>query len=921
MGKSRSLAFSSAAAVLCLSAVAGGGHVEDRPDGTTVIHVTLSYQVIPDPYKTDTFNRAELAGVRAFRERFGRIFAERYRDKYKAHPEIYGRHNWDKVEIELKRFTGIKVEGVEHDLLAIAGGMAPDVLYVNFRKSDTYIQNNFLYPLDRPEDGYFTGMTKEELDFRVHPKIWPVIKRKGPKGNTHVWAIPWGGAVGKVLLYRKELFDAKNIPYPTAEWTWDDMLAAARKITDPKRGIYGILLGRGKHESWYWVTFLWSAGAEAMVYDEAADQWRCVFDSREAAMALDFYIRLADEKWTDEDGKIRRGYAYRDPETDGWIKWDRGEIGMHLGYIDEKLFSTINPEVTGMAPVPLGPGGQRGGELNSRMMGLFSGITDRVVRDAAWEYVRFYESEEAQRLKTRVMVEGGFGRFINPKYLERFGYPEVVRLSPKGWAENFRIAIETGRPEPYGRNSNIAYDEMTTPIQEAEELAITDRLPEDPNERLDVMHRLLIKANAHANEMMIGIVPPRQRRVRNWTAAGVLAAIVLTFGFVFWRIAKVFTPPEATVGRRVRWGFRKYFWAYVLLIPAVVTILIWKYVPLGRGSVMAFQDYRIIGDSTWVWLRNFGDALWDNVWWRSVWDAMRYSFLVMALTFLPPIILAILLQEVPRGRLMFRTIYYLPAVITGLVTVILWKQFYDPSEHGVLNALVMNIPAVLFLAVGGLLLAGALAFARRTRYHGMPLATALFAGGGLLLLATCILLAAPILLPAKEAWTESLARLPGRLLSVTPEPYRWRGDPRTAMLSCVIPMVWAGMGPGCLIYLAALKGIPDDLYEAADLDGATFVDKILFVVFPILKPLILINFIGVFIASWYGAAGRIMVMTGGGANTEVAGLHIFYKAFIYLKMGPATAMAWMLAFMLIGFTVRQLRILSRLEFRTTGDKT
>jgi len=308
MGKSRSLAFSSAAAVLCLSAVAGGGHVEDRPDGTTVIHVTLSYQVIPDPYKTDTFNRAELAGVRAFRERFGRIFAERYRDKYKAHPEIYGRHNWDKVEIELKRFTGIKVEGVEHDLLAIAGGMAPDVLYVNFRKSDTYIQNNFLYPLDRPEDGYFTGMTKEELDFRVHPKIWPVIKRKGPKGNTHVWAIPWGGAVGKVLLYRKELFDAKNIPYPTAEWTWDDMLAAARKITDPKRGIYGILLGRGKHESWYWVTFLWSAGAEAMVYDEAADQWRCVFDSREAAMALDFYIRLADEKWTDEDGKIRRGY-------------------------------------------------------------------------------------------------------------------------------------------------------------------------------------------------------------------------------------------------------------------------------------------------------------------------------------------------------------------------------------------------------------------------------------------------------------------------------------------------------------------------------------------------------------------------------------------------------------------------------------
>jgi multiple sugar transport system permease protein len=133
-------------------------------------------------------------------------------------------------------------------------------------------------------------------------------------------------------------------------------------------------------------------------------------------------------------------------------------------------------------------------------------------------------------------------------------------------------------------------------------------------------------------------------------------------------------------------------------------------------------------------------------------------------------------------------------------------------------------------------------------------------------------------------------------------------------------MVWAGMGPGCLIYLAALKGIPDDYYEAADMDGATFIDKILFIIFPMLKPLLIINFIGAFIHSWYGAEGNILVMTGGAANTEVAGLHIWYKAFTFLQFGPATAMAWMLGFMLIGFTVYQLRILARVEFRTTGEK-
>ena len=164
-----------------------------------------------------------------------------------------------------------------------------------------------------------------------------------------------------------------------------------------------------------------------------------------------------------------------------------------------------------------------------------------------------------------------------------------------------------------------------------------------------------------------------------------------------------------------------------------------------------------------------------------------------------------------------------------------------------------------------------------------------------------------------------LGQLPARLFHCAPEAYHWLADPDTAMVSCVIPMIWAGMGPGCLIYLAALKGIPDDFYEAADVDGATFIDKIIFVVFPILKPLILINFVGAFIGSFYNATGNILVMTGGAANTEVAGLHIWYKAFTFLQFGPATAAAWMLGVILVGFTVQQLRLLARVEFRAGGQ--
>jgi len=909
------------------------GWVEDRA-GETIIHVRLFN--LPDPSRTDTATRADVEAVREFVRRFPAIFAERYRTRYQADPARYGRHNWDNVRIELHRFSGIQVEGVESALLAIAGGVSPDVIYVNFRQSDTYIQQGFLYPLDRPEDRYLAGMTATETEFRIHSKIWPVIRRPGPDGATHVWAIPFGGALGRVVLYRRDLFDDAGVPYPTNNWTWDDFLHACRKITDPARGIYGLGIGRNKHESWYWTSFLWSAGGDILAQDSTNGPWRAVFASPAAAVALDFYTRLCTEPWTDARGIRHYGYVRKD-SGESFQRWERGQTGMVFAYIDEKVFSVINPDTTGMAPVPIGPTGQRGSELNSRMMGLFAGIREPAVRDAAWEYIRFYDSPEAARIKTRIMVEGGLGRFLNPRYLKEFGYPEFIRLAPRGWEECFRIAIESGRPEPYGRDSNYIYDILTRPIRQAEEMALAGELPTNRAERLDTLAGLLAQAERKANDEMLGLIPRGERLRRDAAAVALLAGIVLVFAWAIRRVIRAFrrnhgTRPDSVEGlvstggapvprlaapmsdysiwRRLDAHLRRYGMAYLLLAPAGLTIFIWHYLPLLRGSVMAFQDYRVMGGSQWAGLRNLGDVLWSPDWWRAIWTSARYSALVIAMTFLPPVILAVLLQEVPRGKIVFRILFYLPAVMSGLVIILLWKSFYDPSDMGLLNALLARIPAGAFLLAGLVLAAICLLFARRLFQHQCPnlcagfmLAALGFTFGGLKVIHPTI------------AATGGYLSLAG-LLAPLPEPVRWLDDSRTALFSCVLPLMWAGMGPGSLIYLAALKSIPDEFYEAADLDGATFIDKILFVVFPALKPLLIINFVGVFIAAW-NAEANILAMTGGTADTEVAGLHIFYKAFIFLKFGPATAMAWMLGFMLIGFTMYQLQILSRLEFRTT----
>ena len=106
-------------------------------------------------------------------------------------------------------------------------------------------------------------------------------------------------------------------------------------------------------------------------------------------------------------------------------------------------------------------------------------------------------------------------------------------------------------------------------------------------------------------------------------------------------------------------------------------------------------------------------------------------------------------------------------------------------------------------------------------------------------------------------------------------------------------------------------------------DGAGIRGKLFNVAIPGIKSLIAINFIGVMIGTIRGGSEFVLAMTGGGpytpyGQTELVGLHIFWQAFGYLRFGAGTAMAWVLGAMLIGFTVVQLKRISRMEFRAAG---
>ena len=131
----------------------------------------------------------------------------------------------------------------------------------------------------------------------------------------------------------------------------------------------------------------------------------------------------------------------------------------------------------------------------------------------------------------------------------------------------------------------------------------------------------------------------------------------------------------------------------------------------------------------------------------------------------------------------------------------------------------------------------------------------------------------------------------------------WLASQRTALLSLVFVSVW-GSGRAVLIYLAGLKEIPVHLYEAADIDGANAWRKMWAITLPLLTPQMLFNIITMTIFSFQSIAAP-EIMTGGGPNksTLLFGYLLYLVAFENLKMGFASAMAWLLFLVILTLTL------------------
>jgi len=265
---------------------------------------------------------------------------------------------------------------------------------------------------------------------------------------------------------------------------------------------------------------------------------------------------------------------------------------------------------------------------------------------------------------------------------------------------------------------------------------------------------------------------------------------------------------------------------FAFLLPMLAVFGLFAWFPIVRAVVMSVQETNLVSEPRFVGLDNFAGVVADSQFGIAVANTLWFAFLALIFGFPVPIILAVVMSEVRRGRGIFSALAYLPVVIPPVVSVLLWRFFYDASAHGVFNTILG------WIGLG---------------------------------------------------------------------PFPWLQSSGTAMPSIVIEATWANAGATVIIYLAALVGVPGELYDAADVDGASIWRKIRHVTLPHLRAILLVTLILQLIATAQLFTEPLLFTGGGPNNATLTVLLLIYRYAFQNSLGGDYGMAAALSLMLAAF--------------------
>ena len=256
--------------------------------------------------------------------------------------------------------------------------------------------------------------------------------------------------------------------------------------------------------------------------------------------------------------------------------------------------------------------------------------------------------------------------------------------------------------------------------------------------------------------------------------------------------------------------------------PWIIGFLFITLIPMAASLFISFTDWDILTPPRWIGLGNYRRMFADPLFFQAVRVTLIYTVIGVPLHLCVSLALSMLLNNSMPGVRIFRTIFYLPAVISGVVVAVVWLWMYNP-DFGIINGLLRQIGIV-----------------------------------------------GP----------------------------RWLFSETWALPSIMILTLWS-VGGNMVIYLAALQNVPTEQYEAARVDGARWWARFWHITIPGISSVLLFTLLMGIIAALQ-IFTPALIMTEGGPNnaTLFLAFHIYRNAFVFQRMGLASALAWVLFVMI-----------------------
>ena len=330
-----------------------------------------------------------------------------------------------------------------------------------------------------------------------------------------------------------------------------------------------------------------------------------------------------------------------------------------------------------------------------------------------------------------------------------------------------------------------------------------------------------------------------------------------------------------------------FFKGMAFLSPWVIGFVFFLVVPIILSFYYSLCDYRMLQPPAFDPSHNYLELWHDAVFWKVIKNTFLYALMALPAGLFVSLGLAMLLNVTVPGQPMFRTIIFLPSLTPAAASAFVW-MFLLNARLGLVNNMLQQIGyGIWFLLALALLCAVIMNFF--ALMTGKKPTTAS--------IVALVVLGLAVLVGVILEFTGSTHAISGMKV----EGPIWF-DVDWVLKTLALMSVW-GVGNTVVIYLAGLQDVPRELYEAASIDGANTLRRLWHVTLPMLSPVIFFNLIMAIIGTLQNFTIPQLITQGGPDNaSKFLSMYLYDFAFTQMRMGYASAMAWVQLLLVLIFT-------------------